>query len=409
MTRIVVIGGGASGLIAAIYAKRKDNEVIILERNNVCGKKILVTGNGRCNYFNENQDLKYYHSNNKELLNDIINYKNSKEILHFFNKIGINPRIKKGYYYPSSNQSSSVRNALLLQAQILGVTIKYNVLVQEVVKVKNQFFINPNKEKIVADKIILATGSKAAPKTGSDGIGYQLAQSFGHSIIDVTPALIQLKAEEDYLKVWNGVRCEAHLSLLEDNKIIQQEFGEVQLTDYGISGICTLNISSLACRGLYKHHSEIVRIDFLPFLDIDNYKSFLHYFDSKNEFLLDRNISQILEGILNDKLVSVILKKSSIDKNKTWNKLETIEKKALYQNLKLFELTIVGSNSFDRAQVCSGGIPLDEINTLTMESKKIKGLYLIGELLDVDGICGGYNLSFAWISGMLAGKGVAIQ
>lgn len=407
MKRIIIVGGGASGLVAAIYAKNKDNEVILLERNESCAKKILVTGNGRCNYYNESQDLKYYNSNNKELLGEILTPSNQTEILSFFNRLGIIPKIKNGYYYPNSNQSSSVKDALLVKASLLGIQIKCSVLVQEVIKIKKKFIISTSGGKIEADKVILATGSKAAPRTGSDGMGYELAKSFGHSIIDVLPALVQLRSEEDYLPLWDGVRSDVRLSLLEDNVLVQEEEGEIQLTDYGISGICTFNISSLACRGLNRNKSEVVRIDFLPLIKMENYKEFITYFDERAKLLENLNMEQTLEGMLNQKLVAVILKKSHIDSNITWDQLETSQKKSLYQNLRLFELPITGFNSFERAQVCSGGIPLTEINPLTMESKEEKGLYLVGELLDVDGFCGGYNLTFAWISGMLAGKGAS--
>lgn len=409
MERIVVVGGGAAGLISAIYAKKDDNEVIVLERNSICGKKILVTGNGRCNYFNEDQDLKYYNSNHKELLEQMMNPTNIQTILDFFKQIGIVPKIKNGYYYPSSNQASSIRNALVIEALRLGVQIKYDTLVGEITKVKKRFLLKLDQDQIEADKVILATGSKAAPKTGSDGNGYGLAEKFDHSIIEVVPSLVQLRSEEAYLPLWNGVRTDARLFLLEDNILVQEEYGEVQLTDYGISGICTFNLSSKVSRGLLNHQEEVVRIDFLPQIEIDNYKEFLTYFEHRAEFLVNRNMMQLLEGMLPEKLVEVILKKSHIDLNETWSQLETPEKKALYQNLKLFEIPITGVNSFDRAQVCSGGIPLIEINPLTMESKKEKGLYLVGELLDVDGCCGGYNLSFAWISGMIAGKGASFS
>lgn len=409
MKRIIIVGGGASGLAAAIYAKTKDNEVIILERNESCAKKILVTGNGKCNYYNENQDLKYYNSNNKELLSEILNQNSQTEILAFFNRLGIIPKIKNGYYYPNSNQASSIKNALLIKAKLLGIKIKCNVLVQEVMKVKKRFVIGTSCGKIEADKVVISTGSKAAPRTGSDGMGYEIAKSFGHSIIDVVPALVQLRAEENYLSIWDGVRSDVKLSLLEDNVLVQEEEGEIQLTDYGISGICTFNISSLACRGLNDNKLEVVRIDFLPSIQMENYKEFIAYFDERIKLLVNQNMTQILEGMLNQKLVTVILKKSNIDPNATWDRLETSQKKSLYQNIKLFELPITGFNSFERAQVCSGGIPLTEINPLTMESKEERGLYLTGELLDVDGFCGGYNLTFAWISGMLAGKGVSFS
>ena len=407
MERIVIIGGGASGLVTAIYAKRKNNQVIILEKNNKCGKKLLLTGNGRCNFWNQDQSLENYNSTNKNNLRDIITEKNQKEILSFFDKIGIVPKVKDGYYYPNSNQASSISNALLLQVESLGIKIKYNSEVEKIDKLDNKFIITTlTGELISCDKVVLATGSKACPKTGSDGKGYELAKNFNHTIIDVVPSLVQLRGNGSYFKLWNGVRCDARISLFENNYKIKEEYGELQLTDYGISGIPTFNISGLVARGIKNNKKEIVKIDFLPFIN-KNEQEFITYCDNKNKFILNLKIYQFLEGMLNYKLVETILKVAKIDKQKRWQDLTISEKKRLYYNLKSFEFLITGTNSFDKAQVCSGGVSLLEINPKTMESKLIKNLYIVGELLDVDGICGGYNLSFAWISGMLAGKEIS--
>lgn len=407
MERIVIIGGGASGLVTAIYAKRKNNQVIILEKNNKCGKKLLLTGNGRCNFWNQDQSLENYNSTNKNNLRDIITEKNQKEILSFFDKIGIVPKVKDGYYYPNSNQASSISNALLLQVESLGIKIKYNSEVEKIDKLDNKFIITTlTGELISCDKVVLATGSKACPKTGSDGKGYELAKNFNHTIIDVVPSLVQLRGNGSYFKLWNGVRCDARITLFENNYKIKEEYGELQLTDYGISGIPTFNISGLVARGIKNNKKEIVKIDFLPFIN-KNEQEFITYCDNKNKFILNLKIYQFLEGMLNYKLVETILKVAKIDKQKRWQDLTISEKKRLYYNLKSFEFLITGTNSFDKAQVCSGGVSLLEINPKTMESKLIKNLYIVGELLDVDGICGGYNLSFAWISGMLAGKGIS--
>ena len=396
MEQIIIIGGGASGLVAAIYAKRKNNQVIILEKNNKCGKKLLLTGNGRCNFWNQDQSLENYNSTNKNNLRDIITEKNQKEILSFFDKIGIVPKVKDGYYYPNSNQASSISNALLLQVESLGIKIKYNSEVEKIDRLDNKFIITTLTDEIIScDKVVLATGSKACPKTGSDGKGYELAKNFNHTIIDVVPSLVQLR-----------VRCDAKISLFENNCKIKEEYGELQLTDYGISGIPTFNISGLVARGINNNKKEIVKIDFLPFIN-KNEQEFITYCDNKSKFILNLKIYQFLEGMLNYKLVETILKVAKIDKQKRWQDLTISEKKRLYYNLKSFEFLITGTNSFDKAQVCSGGVSLLEINPKTMESKLIKNLYIVGELLDVDGICGGYNLSFAWISGMLAGKEIS--
>lgn len=395
MKKVVIIGGGASGLVAAIYAARGNNEVTILERNNSVGKKILITGNGRCNYFNENQNLNYYHSSEKHLLNKIITPHNLSEVLGLFDEIGIVPKIKNGYYYPNSNQAVSVKEALLLECELLNVKIKNNYLVENIIKQGDKFIIN---NEITADKVIIATGSKAAPKTGSDGIGYELAKTLNHNVIKPLPALVQLKSN-NYLKDTNGIRCDVKVTLKENDKEIKTEIGEIQLTDYGVSGICIFNLSGYVSKGLDTNKKEEIIINFLP-----NIKDFMTFMEERNKKVKGRNISRLFDGLLNYKLADALIKNANINKEKFWNELTKEEKEILNKNITEFKLTITGTNSFDKAQVCSGGIPLSEINLETMQSLKTKGLYFAGEILDVDGDCGGYNLTFAWVSGMLAGK-----
>ena len=402
MERIVIIGGGASGLVAAIYAKKEDNEVIILERNKECGKKLLTTGNGKCNYWNEDQSLTHYHSENNELISEIITFNNQKEILNMFNSLGIIPKIKQGYYYPFSNQAETVREALLKETIKKNVEIKTNFLVENVKKSKKKFIIKSRNEEIEADKVIISTGSFASPKTGSTGMGYHFLSKFGHSIIEPLPALVQLIAKFPYLKDWKGIRTDVILKLEEDEKIIAEDKGELQLTDYGISGICTFNLSSYVSRGLKNNKEEIMHINFLPFLKEDS--NIMKWFDDRNKLLNNPTLYELLNPILNYKLVKIILKVSRLQGGLSWDDLFEEEQLTLVENLINFKLEIINTKSFDNAQCCSGGIPLTEINLKTMESLKVKNLYITGELLDINGDCGGYNLSLAWISGMLAGK-----
>lgn len=401
MCKIVVVGGGAAGMVAAILASKKNNDVTIIERNNVAGKKILVTGNGRCNYWNSDQDITHYHSGNPELLSKIINKDNEDAVLRFFDSIGIIPKIKDGYYYPYSNLAVSIQYALLKECEVSHVKFLYNTLVTKIEKKDGQFIINGS---IFCDKVILANGSKACPKTGSDGSGYALAQSLGHSIIEVHPSLVQLRGNESYFKLWDGIRVNATISIYVDNQFIKNEIGELQLTDYGISGICVFNLSRYASIGLSNHKSVSVMINFVPWFQEE---SFVDWLCIRNKKMPKRKIYELLEGFLNYKLVDVILKKSRIDKEKKWNELTETEKERLVSHIQAFTLNIIATNSFDKAQVCSGGVPLNEINVDTMESKIVDHLYIVGELLDVDGDCGGYNLGFAWMSGMIAGDFVS--
>ncbi len=400
MRNIAVIGGGASGLVSAIYAS-KNNKVTIFERNSNVGKKILLTGAGKCNYYNSNQDLSNYNSNDKDLVKNIITIENQNEIINFFDSIGIVPKIKNGYYYPKSGTSYSIREALYKEAILNGVQIINDFKVTKIIKENNHFIINPDDENLLFDKIILATGSKAFPKTGSDGIGYDIATKFGHHLIEPKPALVQLIGEEKYFKDWAGIRCDVKVSLYEDNKFIKKEEGEIQLTNYGLSGICILNLSGRLKRGI-NNHKEDIHINFLPFLN-EKVDSWL---DNRNKKLKNRNIIELLESLLNYKLLRIILKQSNIGYNSKWDELTSHKRDILINNLIDFKVKIKNTNSFDQAQVCSGGVKLSEIDTNTMESNITKGLYIVGELLDVDGLCGGYNLTFAWISGMIAGKSV---
>lgn len=404
MKKVVIIGGGASGLISSIFAKNKDNEVIILERNSVCGKKILATGNGRCNYWNEDQNLRHYNSTSKNLLEKIITLDNQKQIMTLFDRIGIVPKIKNGYYYPTSNQAISIRNALVTEATKLGVKIYQDALVDKVTHSNNKYIVEFNNKEIIADSLIIATGSKASPKTGSTGIGYTLAKSLGHTIIEPLPALVQLVGQGKYFTSWDGIRSDVNVSLYAANKFIKEETGEIQLTSYGVSGICIFNLSRFASDYLKENKKVEVVINFLPWLKEDA----ITYFDKRTSLMPSRTIFELLEGLLNNKLLNVFLSILKLDESRKWTNMSKQEKINLINILTNFHLPIIDTKSFDNAQVCSGGVDLSEINPNTMESLINKNLYIVGELLDVDGDCGGYNLSFAWISGMLAGKSIGV-
>lgn len=400
---VLIIGGGASGMVAAIYAAQKGNKVTIIEKNKTLGKKILITGNGKCNYYNEDQNNIHYHSSNPDIIKEIMTDDKRLEMLTFLNSIGIIPKIKNGYYYPSSNQATSIQTALIKELTIK----KINVILEEEVKdifYNQQFNIITNRGQYKADKVIIATGSKAAPKTGSDGMGYVLAQKFGHHIIKPLPALVSLIGNDNYLKDWAGIRSDVELSLYEDNRFVKKETGEIQLTNTGISGICVFQLSDIVARGLDNKKREQIKINFLPFIKDD----FIKWMDNRNKLVKNRTISELLDGLLNYKLVNLLLKISDIKREENWNAIDKSKKIKLGQYLLTFPFDIIKTNSYDYAQVCSGGISLLEVNPLTLESKKQTNLYFTGELLDVNGDCGGYNLTFAFISGMIAGKKAGI-
>ena len=396
MRDVCIIGGGASGLVAAITALRRGKKVTILERNEKCGKKVLLSGNGRCNYFNDDQSVSRYHSSSN-CIGELINTDNTLRVKDFFSSLGIVPKIIDGYYYPFSRSSVTIQNALISEAIKLGAEIIYNFKVERVIK-KDCFIINPDNEKIEARKIIICTGSKAAPKTGSDGIGYDLAMSFNHKIIKPLPALTSLRGDMSYYKKWSGVRTEAILSLYEDGNFVISQSGELQLTDQGISGIVSFNLSNYIVRNL-NSHEEIIYINFVPFLKKNSLDSLFNNSD---------DVFEVLERILNYKLVGVVLKVAKLRTNK-YSLLSESEKKKLFDTLTRFEFRVCETGSFDKAQVCAGGISLDEVDLKTMESKKEDGLFFAGEILDVNGDCGSYNLTFAWLSGIIAGESVWLE
>ena len=399
--KIVIIGGGVSGIVCAINSKNDNNEVIVLERNNEPLKKLLMTGNGRCNYYNEDLSLDNYHSNNKEVIEKIFTKDNLDSVLSFYDDLGIIPKIKNGYYYPNSNQAITIKNALLDEIENKNINIITNALVSDIEIDNNKFIVKYNNKEIICDKVVVSTGSCSYPKTGSDGIGYKLLNKY-HTIIKPLPALVPLVTNNKLIKELSGVRTDAYLELFEDGEFISKEEGELQITDYGISGICTFNLSSYVSRGLDNNKKEVIKINFVPFIKtlispwLDNYSK-----KHKN-----KNISKLLEGFLNYKIVNIILKESNINKNKYYEELSKEEKIKLINTLRHFKVEIIDTKGFDNSQVVSGGIKLDEVNPNTLESNNINNLYIIGELLDIDGICGGYNLINAVLTGILSGKDI---
>ena len=381
MKRIIIVGAGAAGMLAAIHAKTKDNQVILIERNTNCGKKILITGNGKCNYLNDDFNISHYRSDNLEFLENIITEENKKLLISEFKKIGIEPKIKNGYYYPMSNTSISIQNALLLTLKQKEIEIITNTTITDIKKINNKFILN---DKFTCDKLIIAAGSSACPKYGTDGTIYDALKPLGLKIKKPLPALVQLKSEGKFLKEWAGIRCDCELSLFENDKLIKKSIGEVQLTDYGISGICTFQLSSDCIRGLDSGKKEVIKINFLP--DIKDFDTF---YLNRVKLLKGRNDIELFEGLINYKLLYVLFKHN----------------KNIKEALTSFSLEITGYNGFDKAQVASGGIKLTEIND-NFECKNIKDLYIIGEALDVDGDCGGYNLAFAFLSGIIAGESI---
>lgn len=402
--KVFVIGGGASGLVSAIVSARGGADVVVLERNSSCGKKILVTGNGKCNYYNDNQCLEHYHSSNEEVIDKIINDNNCKLVLNFFDSLGVIPKIKNGYYYPFSNQAVSILNSLLNEVKCLGIKVINDVFVSDVTRNNSGFVIKTDKGEYMADKVVMAGGSYAYYKNVIIN-SYDMLGRLGHKIIRPLPALVQLKIDNNITKKWAGVRVDASFKLYEDGNNIACEEGEVMLTSYGISGICAMQLSGRIARGIDNKKCEELVINFVPGISSD-VNSFVTYLDNLAGKLKDRSVSNILDSLLNYKLGNAILSSIKINENVKFRDLSYHDKVKLASKLVEFRIKIIGTNTFNEAQVCSGGVSLLDINPNTMESLKIKDLYVVGEVLDIDGDCGGYNLTIAWITGILAGMDI---
>ena len=391
--KVVVVGAGISGIVSAIKIS-KNNEVLVLEHNDKPLKKLLLTGNGKCNYFNEEFSSNKYFSYDKDLIDSFINEDNKRKLLSFYKSIGLIPRIKNGYYYPASNQAYTVYNSLLKEAKNNNVDIRYNYEVKDIKYLNNKWIINNDIE---CDKLVISCGSMAYPKTGSDGSGYDLCNKLNIKVNKVYPALVGLLTNKN-LKDISGVRSEVEVSLFENNKLISSEIGEIQFNDNSLSGICVYNLSIFMNKDNYK-----IKVNFLNDFNI-NKDNFINKLDELNNNLNNRNITELLECFLNYKLVNYILKISKINDNKSWNELNDKEKEILCNNLINMEFEIIGNKGYESSQVCAGGVSLKEINIKTLESLKYKNLYFTGELLDITGICGGYNISFAVLSALIVGE-----
>lgn len=403
MSHIIVVGGGASGLVAGIMAARKDHKVTILEHKDKVGKKILATGNGKCNFTNLVQNDECYRGEEAGFALKVINQFDVGDTIAFFEELGIYPKEKKGYLYPNSEQAVSVTEVLLSELKYLKVEIKVGVHVDKVTPIKEGFVIVAGDKEYKGDKVILAAGGQASKSLGSDGSGYLLAKNLGHTIIKPLPALVQLKSDMKYFKTITGVRCIAAIDLFVNGEIVAKERGEILFAAYGVSGIPVMQISRFAAKALEERKKITLKVDFFPELREEELYILLH---NRVNRIPDKGCEEAFTGLLNNKLMYTLLKELKIPSDLLCKKLTTDNLKEMVQLLKGFNIPISGTNPFDQAQVCAGGIATTEINYKSMESKRVKGLYLCGELVDVDGTCGGYNLQWAWSSGAVAGRNI---
>ena len=388
--------------MAAITAARSGAGVTVYEKNDRVGKKILQTGNGKCNYTNEDMSAeKFYSSTDNGLIEKVISEFDEKRVISFFEELGIVPRKRNGGIYPYPETATAVLDVLRMEVGRLGVRLRESNDISDIKIKDGVFYISGEKY----ERVIISTGGKSAPKTGSDGEGYRIAKKFGHKIIKPLPALTQLKSDMKLFKSITGVRAEASLSLYIDGKYVRTSHGELQLVDYGLSGICSFELSSIAVRTLDKGQKCEVIINFFEDYPKDRLIEMM-----KNRISLhgERTAEQLLTGLFNKKLAVIFLKQSSIDLNMRADKITDKGLKSLAESVTAFRVPVTAVGDFNKSQVTCGGISLSELKG-NLESKKIKGLFFAGEILDVDGICGGYNLQWAWSSGYCTGKAAAVD
>lgn len=406
MKRIAIIGGGASGMMAAISAAYADNSagVFILEHKDILGKKILSTGNGRCNLTNMDMSLEYFRGEDTRIIEEILRQFDSTHTLEFFHSIGVLTKAKGSYVYPRSEQASDIRDSLEMEADRMHIERHMGVHVTALRKRAGGFVIETNARTYKADKVILACGSRAAGVTGSDGSGYTLAKSMGHTIVPVVPALVQLVARHSPLEKASGVRTEAKVTAVVDGIPAASDTGELQITAYGISGIPVFQISRYISRGLHDGKKTQVQIDFLPDMKLEKTEAFLL---ERAKKMQDRRAGDYLTGVFNKKLIPRLLELADIRLKTPVGNFSSGQIKKLSTVLRQTLLDIEDTKGFEQAQTCAGGVRTTEICPETMESLYVDGLYFAGEIMDIDGICGGYNLQAAWATGYIAGQKAA--
>ena len=402
---VVIIGGGAAGLMAAISAARAGAKTMILEHKEKTGKKILSTGNGKCNYTNARQGASYYRGEDPAFAMSVFNQFGFEDTVAFFEEIGIVPKVKNGYYYPASEQAQAVLEVLRLEANYLRVREVCDCNITDISKTNEVFDIKSGCGNFATKSLIFATGLLAAPKLGSDGSAFQYIEKFGHHFVDIVPALVPLQGKQPFLKNLAGIRAEMNATLFVENKQIASDRGELQLTDYGVSGIPIFQLSRFATKALSEKKKVHVLIDFMPDSSFEEvialFEHRIHKIEQK------KTMCECFVGLFNRKLIEVLLKEAGIGLGDSPKKLPMEQIEQLAGLVKGLRVDITGSKSFEQAQVCAGGVATSELCADTMESRLVNGLYFAGEVVDIDGMCGGYNLQWAWSSGFVAGAHAA--
>ena len=418
--RVAVIGGGASGCMAAITAAQAGADVHIFEKNEKPGKKLYATGNGRCNLTNLHMDDSCYHTrtadkNGSSLIHSAIERYSPADQIRFFADLGVPVYDRDGYVYPRTNQAQTVVRALEKRIDALGIRVHTGCPVRKIRRSQQGtkaddavFYVDCNdREARAFDTVILCTGGMAGPQYGTTGDGYRLAASFSHKISTPLPALTALECKGQFLKRAAGVRCRAAVTLYtgNDKKQIREgrEEGEVQMTDYGISGIPVMQISGMAARLLESKQRVFVQIDFLPeFSD----SAFSDEIERRMREDRSQMLGDLFLGLVHKKILDLLLAEKGLQAEMKARRIDDAGIRQILQSMREYTLEVIQVKSFKQAQVTSGGIPLEETDA-DFQSRLQPGLFFAGEVLDVDGRCGGYNLQWAFATGYIAGLAAA--
>ena len=412
MRNTVIIGGGPAGLMAAISSAKNGDKVTIIEKMNSCGKKLLITGKGRCNITNNAQMDKFMENTptNPKFLYGVFNNFTNKDIIELLKNEGVKTKVERGErVFPVSDRAQDVLEALLHILRKQNVQILTNTTAKRIITddEKNVLGVELDDGKeIKTDKIILATGGKSYPVTGSTGDGYKLAKDLGHTITKIEPSLVPLTSHDEVCKELQGLSLRnVAIQLQICDKVVYKDFGEMLFTHFGVSGPIVLSASSYLVKTknieqILKGGKVELEIDLKPALSEEKLDArILRDFEEQK----NKQFKNSLDKLLPQKLIPVIIKKTNINESKKINEITKQERQKLVNELKHFKISINGTRPIEEAIVTSGGINIKEINPKTMESKLINGLYFAGEIIDVDCLTGGYNLQVAWSTGYTAG------
>lgn len=389
---IIIIGAGASGIVTAINAKNENNRVILLEKNDRIGKKLLATGNGRCNYTNMNLSEKNYSS--PDFVKRTLEGFSNEDLINYFRILGLESTLDGNRVYPISLKANSVLNILIYWLEKKGIEVKTKSQVKEIKKTKKGYEVITNEETLSADIVVAAFGGKAMPASGSDGVSFEILKKMGIRVTDLKPALTQLKLESKYLKHLSGTKVIGRARLLRDEKVIDEREGEILFTNYGISGPPILDMS------VNTEEGDIIEVPLINNLKKDSIDMVYNRYYMFPDFSLE----EFLMGLVDKKFIHYIVDSLDMDKNTAMNMISMGDFEKIIGLLLKSRFKVTGNTGFKNAQVTRGGVSLDEVSPENYEAKKYKDLYIIGEALDIDGDCGGYNLHFAFGCGYRLGK-----